>query len=383
MKQSLIFFSDSKVLGGHELMCLEAVRSLLSSGRWEISFFYWRGNERLNKALNILASEMSGLFLRPSSVSVRKANAIVAPFCIFDILRLRREFCDLGSPAVILCQGRIENGTVGAIAAKLAGCMSVSYLPMAHTLAEMGHVDFMNFREKILLWHYRLPQAYITISESIGRQIAKYVPQARIGIVSNPLLLANEKPLSQADARFALGLSPVGTYLAVIGRIEFSQKGQDFLLLPDVLRFLRERRAQVVFVGDGSDESTLRTSVADRGAVDLFRFVPFAPGLAKLYRAFDIVLMPSRYEGVPLTMLEALSFGVPVIATDRDGMRDVLPDVWRFDGGNVTAMLMCIERVLKDPEESASRAAELASGIPDAAHFGAAFEAAVLKITSA
>ena len=93
--------------------------------------------------------------------------------------------------------------------------------------------------------------------------------------------------------------------------------------------------------------------------------------------------MPSRYEGVPLTMLEALSVGVPVIATDRDGMRDFLPPDWRFAGGDVAGMLACIDRMSGAPHANATRALSLAAAIPDVAQFGLQFDAAISRIVNA
>ena len=55
--------------------------------------------------------------------------------------------------------------------------------------------------------------------------------------------------------------------------------------------------------------------------------------------------MPSRYEGVPLAMLEALANGIPVAATDRDGMCDWLPADWRFPYRDQAGGLRALEAI--------------------------------------
>jgi len=57
------------------------------------------------------------------------------------------------------------------------------------------------------------------------------------------------------------------------------------------------------------------------------------------------LLIPSRFEGVPLVMLEAMSCGLPVVASNVDGMAEVLPEAWLFASGNSRAMIDALLRV--------------------------------------
>ncbi|MFJ8823634.1 glycosyltransferase family 4 protein [Streptomyces sp. NPDC102467] len=117
----------------------------------------------------------------------------------------------------------------------------------------------------------------------------------------------------------ARGGSGDGPLAVCVGRL-CRQKGQDILVeaWKDVLRELP--RARLVLVGDGPETARLRAaaprSVSFVGAVD--DPIPW-------YRAADLVVMPSRWEGIALAPLEAMACGSPVLVTDVDGARESLP----------------------------------------------------------
>ncbi|MER7001120.1 glycosyltransferase [Streptomyces sp. NPDC000410] len=113
---------------------------------------------------------------------------------------------------------------------------------------------------------------------------------------------------------------PVSAPLVVcVGRL-CRQKGQDVLLSAweQVLR--RLPNACLVLVGDGPDDDLLRSS-----APASVRFAGSAPDAAPWYRAADLVVLPSRWEGMALAPLEAMACGRPVVVSDVDGARESLP----------------------------------------------------------
>ncbi|GAA3126195.1 glycosyltransferase [Streptomyces rameus] len=104
-----------------------------------------------------------------------------------------------------------------------------------------------------------------------------------------------------------------------VGRL-CRQKGQDVLLRAweDVLGVLPG--ARLVLVGDGPDREPLR-----RRAHPSVRFAGAVADVVPWYRAADLVVLPSRWEGMALAPLEALGCGRPVVVTDVDGARESLP----------------------------------------------------------
>ncbi|WP_369246695.1 glycosyltransferase [Streptomyces sp. R41] len=113
--------------------------------------------------------------------------------------------------------------------------------------------------------------------------------------------------------------SGAGPLVVCVGRL-CRQKGQDVLLeaWPAVVRQLPA--ARLVLVGDGPDAERLHS-----GAPASVEFAGAALDAAPWYRAADIVVLPSRREGMALVPLEAMACARPVLVTDVDGVRESLP----------------------------------------------------------
>ncbi|MEU5539621.1 glycosyltransferase [Streptomyces sp. NPDC020362] len=110
-----------------------------------------------------------------------------------------------------------------------------------------------------------------------------------------------------------------GPLVVCVGRL-CRQKGQDVLLRAwsDVVRQMPA--ARLVLVGDGPDAGRLYS-----GAPASVEFAGPALDAAPWYRAADVVVLPSRWEGMALVPLEAMACGRPVLVTDVDGARESLP----------------------------------------------------------
>ena len=115
------------------------------------------------------------------------------------------------------------------------------------------------------------------------------------------------------------GVDPTAPLVVCVGRL-CRQKGQDVLLdaWSEVAR--RVPGARLVLVGDGPDARALRAAASAS--------VLFAGAVADAvpwYQAADLVVLPSRWEGMALAPLEAMACGRPVVITDVDGARESLP----------------------------------------------------------
>lgn len=110
-----------------------------------------------------------------------------------------------------------------------------------------------------------------------------------------------------------------------IGRFDYA-KGLDLLLASISQVLAKVPEAVWVVIGDGERQELRfwQNRMADSGQLGKVRFLGARPDACRLIRAFDLFVSTSRWEGLPLVLLEVMEQGVPIVASDVVGNRDVL-----------------------------------------------------------
>jgi glycosyltransferase involved in cell wall biosynthesis len=166
-----------------------------------------------------------------------------------------------------------------------------------------------------------------------GASCAYFVAQATLDLsrreFATPLLNAKviRNPFNlQYDARPAWPGDPSeGLYLACIGRLDASTKGQDLLLEVLALPHWRERKVRVSLVGKGINERMLRRR-AEQLKLTSVDFLGYRSDIEEVWSKHHALVLPSRFEGMPLTVVEAMLCGRPCIVTDVGGNRELVRD---------------------------------------------------------
>jgi len=344
MRHKLLVIDDNPDYGGHQVMTAHGVEGLLEFGNWEILALIDRANAKnLARWNEIEASAPPDAFsIQQAATQTRKFQAVRNRWQAGKIQELARQISAFNPDLVLVIQGNIEQSCAVFSLKESIACPLVSYIPVPHTHHEMG-AKLGRLRDYSCRKLYRIPDGFITISPTLGSMLSDYGATGRIQIVENgiPLRKFAAQPTKE-EARTQFGLPQHGFIWGQIGRIEFKQKGQDVALAAFLERSKSFPDESLVFLGGGPDADSLQERVSGTPNVHC---LPWTDNPAPLYAALDCLMLPSRYEGVPLVMLEALANKVPVIATDRDGMRDWLPEAWRFPYGDVTGLLGAMDRV--------------------------------------
>ena len=125
------------------------------------------------------------------------------------------------------------------------------------------------------------------------------------------------------EAREELGIAPGDFAIGTVTRLHES-KGNSFLV--DAARLVLNERpyARFFIVGEGPLRAPLEQQARALDLADRFVFAGFAKDVARVVSAFDVSVFPSLWEGTPLTVFEALAMGKAIVATDADGLVDVL-----------------------------------------------------------
>jgi len=113
--------------------------------------------------------------------------------------------------------------------------------------------------------------------------------------------------------------------LAFVGRLDPGGKGHDILLQVLSLPHWRERDLVVSLSGNGSNERSLRRMV-EHAKLKSIRFAGFSENIEQIWANHHALILPSRYEGMPLVLVEAMLCGRPAIITDVGGARELVRD---------------------------------------------------------
>ncbi len=114
--------------------------------------------------------------------------------------------------------------------------------------------------------------------------------------------------------------------LACVARLEVLDKGQDILLQVLALPKWRQRPLHLSFFGRGGDEPALREMAQLLGLHDRITWAGQVPDITAVWADHHALVLPSRYEGLPLALVEAMLCGRPAIATAAGGTAELLQD---------------------------------------------------------
>jgi|RhiMethySRZTD1v2_1073278.scaffolds.fasta_scaffold00793_7 glycosyltransferase involved in cell wall biosynthesis len=180
----------------------------------------------------------------------------------------------------------------------------------------------------------------------------------RVAVIENGLA---ERDGAPADMDSRLAAFCRGTVIGAIGRLS-PEKGFDRLIAAFAALVEKGSPAKLVILGEGPERAMLERAVADKGLGERVLLPGFVDGPRHL-QLFSVFVLSSLTEGLPISLLEAMRAGVPVVATKVGGVPSVLGD----DGGlvverdDVTGLARALDRVLTDPSLAAAlvRAASL------------------------
>ena len=223
-------------------------------------------------------------------------------------------------------------GAIARAAALVSGAARPAILVHTfHGHVLKGYVDPVRtaFFKKVERSLARVTDALVAVSPEVRDELvaAGIAPREKFSVIRLGIPL--EERLGDAtadlDYRRLYGISESAFVVGWVGRMT-DVKDTDAVL--EIVRAARDRglEAVLVMVGDGPDRVRLEQLAHDIGIARSTFFVGYQPEVAGYYRLFDAFLLPSVNEGTPVSAIEALASGTPVVATRVGGVPDVVRD---------------------------------------------------------
>ncbi|NQU21760.1 MAG: glycosyltransferase [Candidatus Nealsonbacteria bacterium] len=180
-------------------------------------------------------------------------------------------------------------------------------------------------------WHLRIDRLtermvdrHVCVSRSVARfaQQRMGLPAEKLVVIPNGVDTDRYPAEKRADLR-QLGIGPDRCVVTFAGRLD-RQKGPQWLIdsAPDWLSRLPE--CDLLLVGEGPLRAKLERACRRHGICDRVHFAGHRDDMPEILAASDLLVLPSAWEGMPNVVLEAMAAGLPVVATDVEGLRELL-----------------------------------------------------------
>ena len=205
---------------------------------------------------------------------------------------------------------------------------------------------------------FRLYKRIFAISDAVKQSILNncHVPAERIAVLRSGVDLARtaqRDPELRARTRQRLGIEDNELVIGSIGRLE---KIKGHALLLSALAQLRSADLppiRLVLVGDGTEKEDLEQKVVQHRMSHRVIFAGTQKNTAAFLASFDIFVLPSLFEGLGLSIIEAMGAGLPVIGSTAGGITEIVSHEESgllFKLGSSEELAHCLERLIRSPE---------------------------------
>ena len=171
-----------------------------------------------------------------------------------------------------------------------------------------------------------IAQTLIAVSEQTREQaVEEGIWESRITVIPNGVKPLDTSLVNRTAVRKELGLIEGDIFLLSIGRLTY-QKGHEFLVQAMSNVVSRFPNARVGICGDGPLRSQLQTQIIESGLSNHVKLLGAWEDVSPLLASAEIFILPSRWEGLSRALMEAMAAGLPVIATQVDGIKGLITD---------------------------------------------------------
>jgi glycosyltransferase involved in cell wall biosynthesis len=238
-----------------------------------------------------------------------------------------------------------KSDLLGLLTAKLAGCR-VMTTPHGWSMEKDKKLQLY---EKLDRFSFRFMDMVCPLSPELLNGLTGTVEQAKLKLIFNGVDIDEIKEATPRD-RTHRDCYTIG----YIGQL-IERKDMPTLMTAFHLLTKERKNIRLIILGDGAKRVELQEQCRQLGIADKVDFLGFRTDAASWLKTFDIFVLPSRLEGIPRCIMEALAATIPVVITDIPGNRDLVTHKdsgLLYPVGDSRQLAECVAFMIDHPAEA-------------------------------
>jgi len=177
----------------------------------------------------------------------------------------------------------------------------------------------------------------VVLCKNDAQKFTEYDQNLKPTVINNPLTLIPGRPSTGTSKRFL-----------AVGRFSYQHKGFDLLIKAYQLFCKKNQDWTLDIVGEGDMEFEYKALIQEYHLENRITIHPFTNNIQEFYSNAQVFVLSSRWEGMPLVLVEAMSHGLPVVTSDLPVCKEILGDFGiYFNNGNIHDLALCLEKATK------------------------------------
>lgn len=193
---------------------------------------------------------------------------------------------------------------------------------------------------------YQKPTKLVCVSEAIEKKVADKFHLKNVSTIYNPIVFPEriaQKPEGIPD-----------NYILFFGRLEEEIKNFTLLLNTFSISKVYEKGIKLLIIGDGSDKDYILSKIKELQLQDFVQILPFQKNITLYIQYAKCSILTSRFEGFPMSIVESLAAGTPVISVDCEtGPREIIQNNYNgllVENHNLNALANAIVTMISDED---------------------------------
>lgn len=338
MRKKVLFICEA--MGGGVRKHVLDILLKLDLSRYQAFFIY---NDQRN--CQVFEDHMD--ILRDRGIQLYKVDELVRSMSVTNdwrallrVIRLIRQI----QPDIVHCHSS-KAGGVGRMAAKWCGIRHILYTPHAYAFQDES---LSRWKKQIYLTMERMLGRITSLTINVSEGERHFAIDHRLATASNSVLIYNGIEFSKRREQRRDNKLVIGTS----ARFDDQKDPWTFYHIAKAI-VTEYNHVEFVYVGDGIYKQDIEQAIARDGLADRIHLVGFQKNVMDWMESFDIYITTSLYEGLPYSLVEALSLGMPIVATDVTGNNEVVVEHYNgllFEAKQVEQGVDKLKQLIDNPQ---------------------------------